>query len=64
MKLTLALAVGLSLTSIVNAAALTGREEALIECIAQARAMGHVPKTATWTNSVKDCMVDHDINSG
>ena len=65
MKTILAVAAGLvALTTVADAGVLSARNEARMECMAQARAMGYVPHTVKWSNAVKDCMIDRDFNSG
>jgi hypothetical protein len=65
MKFTLALvAAFVAFASTANASLVSERHQARLECIAEARAMGHIPNTVKWRNAVKDCMIERDFNGG
>jgi hypothetical protein len=54
----------LALCGVASANTVEMRNQALQQCMSQARADGHMPKTVKWRNAVKDCMIDRDFNGG
>lgn len=54
----------IALTGIASANTVQTRNQALQQCVSQARGDGHMPYTVKWRNAVKDCMIDRDFNGG